>query len=155
MKKIALISIALLLMFSLSSAMAQYDKRGGSNLTPKQQDIKKLMDMTGSGGLGKQVMEQMTGSYKSIMPNVPDHVWNDLLSEFNPNELVAMLIPVYDKHFTHADIKALIAFYESPIGQKYIKTLPMISAESMLLGQKWGEDFAKRFVKKMAEKGYK
>jgi hypothetical protein len=31
------------------------------------------------------------------------------------------------------------AFYESPTGQKILSTLPQVMAESMKIGQEWGE----------------
>ena len=40
-------------------------------------------------------------------------------------------IPVYQKHFTKADIDSLIAFYASPTGQKVLREMPGITAEAM------------------------
>jgi hypothetical protein len=34
------------------------------------------------------------------------------------------------RHLTHADVRAIIDFYTSEAGQKYLKELPIISAES-------------------------
>lgn len=43
--------------------------------------------------------------------------------------LEIVLLEVYDKYFTEAEVKDLIAFYKTPTGQKIIKILPQISAE--------------------------
>lgn len=37
--------------------------------------------------------------------------------------------PVYAKHFTDEDLRAMIAFYRTPTGQKTIKELPQIMSE--------------------------
>ena len=50
------------------------------------------------------------------------------------------MIPIYDKYFTHNDIRSLIRFYDSPIGRKFIKMQPYILTESMQAGTKWSED---------------
>jgi hypothetical protein len=41
------------------------------------------------------------------------------------------MVPVYQKHLTKGDIDGLVAFYSSPTGQKMLKELPEIMAESM------------------------
>ena len=41
------------------------------------------------------------------------------------------MVPVYQKHFTKGDIDALVTFYGTTTGQKVLRELPAISAESM------------------------
>ncbi|NEW84922.1 MAG: DUF2059 domain-containing protein, partial [Mariniphaga sp.] len=48
------------------------------------------------------------------------------------------LIPVYKKHFTQDDVKAIIAFYESPAGNKLAEKTPLIAVEAMQSSQAWG-----------------
>jgi hypothetical protein len=43
--------------------------------------------------------------------------------------LEVVTVEVYNKYFTEAEVKDLIAFYKTPTGQKFIKILPQISAE--------------------------
>jgi len=45
------------------------------------------------------------------------------------DETVQAEIPIYQRHFTKRDIDALIAFYSTPIGKKYINESPSIDAE--------------------------
>ena len=49
------------------------------------------------------------------------------------------LYPVYDKYFTHQEIKELMAFYETPSGKKAILVLPTVINEAMGIGQGWGQ----------------
>ena len=42
-------------------------------------------------------------------------------------------------------------FYESPVGQKVLGTLPQITQESMKIGQKWGEDVGRRVQRELEE----
>ena len=37
-----------------------------------------------------------------------------------------LLVPIYDKHWTDEDVKGLILFYETPLGQKMITVLPQV-----------------------------
>jgi hypothetical protein len=45
--------------------------------------------------------------------------------------LEIVMLEVYGKYFTEAEVKDLIAFYNTPTGQKFIKILPQISAEAL------------------------
>jgi len=47
------------------------------------------------------------------------------------DEILDALVPVYQKHLTKGDVDALVAFYSTPTGQKLIKEMPQILAESM------------------------
>lgn len=115
----------------------------------KQKDIRKLLQITGSGELGTQVMNQMIGSMKKAMPNVPDKFWNDFMKEVHTSELVDLIVPIYDRNLTHDDVKQLIKFYESPTGRKFVGVLPKITQESMAVGEKWGRDLAQRVIQKL------
>ena len=50
---------------------------------------------------------------------------------FPIDELNAAMLPVYQRHYTHSDIQALLDFYKSPVGQKFVKETPLILADSM------------------------
>jgi hypothetical protein len=41
------------------------------------------------------------------------------------------MIPVYQKHLSRADVDAMNTFYSSPTGQKLLKEMPAMTAESM------------------------
>lgn len=115
----------------------------------KQKDIRKLLKMTGSGELGTQVMTQMIGSMKKMMPNVPEKFWTDFMKEVHTDELVDLIVPIYDRNLTHEDVKELIKFYDSPTGKKFVAVLPKITQESMVVGEKWGRELAQRMLQKL------
>src|SRR5436309_84138 len=117
--------------------------------TQKQKDIRKLLKITGSGELGTQVMSQMVGSMKKAMPQVPDKFWGDFMKEVRTDELIDLIVPVYDRNLAQEDIKELIRFYESPTGKKFVSVLPKITQESMVVGEKWGRELAERVIKKL------
>ncbi len=72
----------------------------------------------------KQLFDQSMGSYVKRM--------KVKIGEVMPlNELIEnVYYPAFSKHFTIAEIKELIAFYESPIGQKFTATTPTVMQES-------------------------
>lgn len=53
------------------------------------------------------------------------------MRNFPIDELLDVMKPVYQKHFTKGDIDTLIAFYSTPTGQKVLKEMPAISSEAL------------------------
>jgi hypothetical protein len=47
------------------------------------------------------------------------------------NDLIQDLVPVYQRHLTRSDVRALIAFYSSAPGQKILREQPAMIQESM------------------------
>jgi hypothetical protein len=56
---------------------------------------------------------------------------DEMLNSFPWDDFLDSMIPVYQKHLTKGDIEALVTFYGSPTGQKMLRELPTITAESM------------------------
>jgi hypothetical protein len=120
----------------------------------KRADIRRLLELTGATKLGMQMMNQSLTSMRRAMPNVPKEFWEEFQASIDPNDLTELAVPAYEKHLTHADIKELIKFYESPIGKKMITVQPLIVADTMAAGQKWGRAMGMKVAKQLQEKGY-
>ena len=117
-------------------------------------DIRRLLEITGSAALGKQALDQMLVSLRPMAPQLPESFWTELAAEIDANQLVELTVPIYAKHLTHDDVKGLIAFYESPVGQKMTAVQPAINAEAMAAGQLWGQEVGARVMAKiMAQQG--
>ena len=137
---------------------AQQPTQGKTGVQPanaeKVRDIRRLLDLTGAGNLGGQVMDQLLGSFKQSNPAVPARFWDDLRGELDAGQLTELVVPIYDRHLSHDDVRQVIAFYESPAGRKLISVQPQIVAESMKAGQDWGRAAAERILRRMKEQGY-
>lgn len=120
--------------------------------TSKSQKINQLLEITGSGKLGIQVMNQMMSSFKTSYSKVNEQFWEDFKNEIKAEDLENMIIPIYDKYYTESDIDQLIAFYNSPIGKKMIATMPQVMQESMIAGQAWGKQISEKIQAKLKEK---
>ena len=60
-----------------------------------------------------------------------DRESEDLIKNFPVDAMLSDMIPVYQRHFTKSEIDALIAFYSSPPGQKFLHEMPAVTAETM------------------------
>lgn len=56
---------------------------------------------------------------------------DDMLKDMPWDEMIQAMAPAYQKHMTKGDLDAIVAFYSSPTGQKLLREMPAITAESM------------------------
>jgi uncharacterized protein len=59
---------------------------------------------------------------------------------------------VYAQHFTADDMKAMIAFYTSPVGTRFLAATPDIAKQSMAIGQAWGEQSGRAALTRVLSK---
>ena len=119
--------------------------------------LKNMFEVSGSEETYKTVIRQMVSMFKTQFANVPEEHWNELENEFlqtSLDDLVDMLVPVYSKHLTLEDLQEIIEFYHTPTGKKYAEKTPLITQESMQIGQQWGMQIGQDFQSKLKEKGY-
>lgn len=123
------------------------------NTPAKKEDIQKLIKMTGQCELAGMMLDQMIKTFKQTMPQVPENFWTDFKSEMKDNSLSELYITIYEKNMTHADIKELIKFYETPAGKRYIQAMPAMTKESMEAGEVWGRQIAQKIIMKLQSSG--
>ncbi|MDP5029121.1 MAG: DUF2059 domain-containing protein [Paraglaciecola sp.] len=136
MKKICMALVGLSLAFA---SVAQPAKKAS---------IEQLMQLTGAGDLSAQMMNQMLPAMQQMIPDAPPTFWDTFKQELDANELMKMIIPVYQKHLSEEDIQAILAFYSTPAGKKLISAQPAIMQESMMIGQQWGQQVFMRAKQK-------
>ncbi|HEY6305923.1 MAG TPA: DUF2059 domain-containing protein [Candidatus Angelobacter sp.] len=81
------------------------------------------------------------GAAQTFSDKVPDptpaqlksvnFVVDDVFKDLSLDDLIQDLVPVYQRHLTRSDVRALIAFYSSPPGQKILHEQPAMIKESM------------------------
>jgi hypothetical protein len=115
----------------------------------KEADIRRLMDLAGTGLLVTQVMDGMEKDIKPLMMNaLPPGEYREKLvdlffAKFHakavPQQLLDLAVPEYDKYYTHEEIKGPIQFYGTPLGQKLVSVQPKMTGALQDAGRKWGE----------------
>jgi hypothetical protein len=115
-------------------------------------DIEKLLQVTNSAQIGSQaasiVAAQVLGSLRKSQPAIPDRaleVAQQVLdAEFarafvGPDSLTDRMVSIYAQHFTHDDVRGLLAFYGTDLGKKTIALMPVVFQEGAAAGQQWVE----------------
>ena len=101
-------------------------------------DIVKMQQLNGASDA---MFSQIVMQFKSIKPGVTEEQWAAVKKDVFDVEVAELnkeLIPVYKKYFTQDEVKAIIAFYETPVGKKLAEKTPLITVESMQSAQAWG-----------------
>ncbi len=117
-----------------------------------KESVLELMEITGAAKIGKMFTDQLKPMFRQAAKNVPDAEFDALFSEMNPEEILELTIPVYQKHFTESDVQALLKFYRTPVGQKFVRLTPTVTKEAMAIGEKWGRQKAVEVLKKLKAK---
>lgn len=66
-------------------------------------------------------------------------------------ELVNELVDIYAQNFTITDLRALRAFYATPLGQKLLRVQPQAQAQGMQAGLAWGQRVFQESVDRHAD----
>jgi uncharacterized protein len=115
---------------------------------------RRLLELTGAGKLGMQMLDGLIATWKETLPGVPTEFWDAFRAKVKADDLVEMLIPVYEKHLTSDDLDALIQFFSSPAGRRYVEKQSPILADSMKIGQAWGARLADEVMDELKKEGY-
>ena len=114
--------------------------------TEYYRDYLKFLKVSGAEASQKLMVQQMFDQIKKAAPGKisADRIEQQMVDELSL--LNEQLFPVYKKHLTHQDLKAIIAFYETPIGKKLVQSQPAILKDSFSIGAAWGQGVAQRVM---------
>ena len=156
--KITLIAVTILLLAGERKAQAQTN-----NLTKptremeiieanqKHDDTKKLIEILGLQNNAKTIFPKIINELKPQFPQVPNKFWDEFQSESNLQKCMDFYVRAYETHFTHEEIKGMIQFYSTPLGQKIVSTMPKVMQESMDMGKKMGVALKEQVEKQTSE----
>ena len=143
MKRIVRVTVVFL-MIALPSLAQVADSTSAAPVT--RDDILKLFDTMHirdqmrlvMDSVAKQQREMIREGLKKRAPQMTEHdlarldqFTSDILKDFPVDGMLDDMIPVYQKHLNKADVDAMNAFYQSPTGQKMLREMPAMTAESM------------------------
>jgi uncharacterized protein len=77
----------------------------------------------------------------------------DLEKQFEPrsDELLDAAARIYASHFTEAELKQILAWDQSPVGQKMLVEEPKAFDEALAHAGEWGQNFSDEVIARMRE----
>jgi len=144
-------------------ALSWINANAAEELTPaKREDIKRLLQATGAmqvaQTMSQAVVGQMSETIKKARPDIPPQMLDVMSEEVNKTiseemttkgGFVDLMVALYNKYYTHDDIKGLLAFFQSPLGRKASSLAPVMSREGLVIGQRWGESLAPKIEQRV------
>ena len=108
--------------------------------------------------------KQITELIASLVPNAKPADLEEIKQIMNqvfarmPAEFVKLSVPLYQENLTGEEVRGLIRFYKTPIGQSVITKLPRLTQRGQQIGALLGEKLAKEAFensrKRLRAKGY-
>lgn len=98
-------------------------------------------------------MDQFIAAFRQVAPNVPQEFWEKYKQRVNFDELVELVVPIYDKYFTEEDIKVMLDYYNTPTGRKVTATTTQMTKEKMTVMQAWGRKLGTEIERELRQKG--
>ncbi len=127
----------------------------------KEADIRSLMELVGARDATQDFATHGADQLReNLLSSVPTNdrgqqfvnaFIDGYKAKFNADEATAQLVTIYDQHFTQDEIKGLLQFYGSPLGQRFAAEMPKINGEM----QAANRAFSTRIAKEVLQDLYK
>jgi hypothetical protein len=88
--------------------------------------VRKQMRTSAEDQFREKILKPSPEQLKAIQGIV-----DDAFGAISVDDMIKDVVPVYQKHLTRSDVRALVAFYSSPPGQKILREQPAMIRESM------------------------
>src|SRR6202521_2581925 len=119
----------------------------------KEADIRSLMELVGARDALQDFAAHGADQLReNLLATVPSNERGQQFvnafvdgykAKFNPDDATAQLVTIYDRHFTQDEIKGLLQFYGSPLGQKVAPVMHRITAEMQAANRTFSTRIAK------------
>jgi hypothetical protein len=123
----------------------------------KRRDIIRLIELTKAADTGELIIRQLRSELSQSLASEPEELRERIIkihleefgAEFSRAKMTEALVPLYDMHMSAEDVKALIKFYESPLGRRTVDAAQAIMLESNEDTTKRGREAFERAMKRV------
>jgi uncharacterized protein len=143
-----------------ASAAAQSEAPAEKIDPAKDAAIRHLIELTEVSKLGDNISSAMVVRVREVMGRaIPADQLGKFMDEFTPkytasaptSAVTDAIVPIYAKHFSMEDVQALTKFYETPLGQRVVKSMPDVAEESQAAGARLDQKAAIATLRSMSE----
>lgn len=113
--------------------------------------LEQLMALTGVLDHGPASIARVIADLRAKYPDVPPALWDNYAARINDHSaLVHTYAPIYRRHISGADTQALLAFFQCPLGKRYVAALAEIAKETDATVQSWAVSIANDLLREEA-----
>src|ERR1051326_7889744 len=136
----------LILSLGLASFLSLVAQQNPADAPATQADVERYLEATHMREMMGQMIDAMAKpldkmiheqylEHKDVLPRDYEarvtRMMHEMLGQMPWEQIIQATMPAYQKHFTKSDIEALTAFYSTPTGQKILREMPGLMADSM------------------------
>lgn len=117
--------------------------------------IRQILDATHAADQLLTAMEASVAAQRTGNPQIPAAFWDRFLTRARERrgEFIDSLVPLYSRSFEVAELRGLLQFYRSALGQRLLQIQPELMGQSMQLGQRWGARLGAEVGQELAAEG--
>jgi hypothetical protein len=137
-----------------AKAQEQASKSAPKMDPAKEAAIRKLFEVQGTKKSMEQVISEMSANMKPTLSKMlPPGEYQDKLiplffekfqNKLKTDDLLDLIVPIYDKHLSKEDIDGLVQFYQTPLGKKMTSVLPQVLVESQTAAMNMGQELGRK-----------
>ena len=111
-------------------------------------DIKQLLLLEGYNEVVVLIKTYAIRNIQKNSPTVPPDFWDIFYKQAREDvdDFIDQFIPFYDKNFSHAEIKEMILFNQTPIGRKISRLSPSLTTETTRICEEWGQALQENII---------
>jgi hypothetical protein len=123
--------------------------------TEKTAVIRQILVVTHAADQVVGALEVTVPAQRASNPRIPAVFWDRFLAQARERraEFLDSLVPLYSRTYDVTELKALLQFYQSPLGQRVLDTQPELMRESAQIGQRWGARIGAEIGRQLAAEG--
>jgi len=129
--------------------------------TTTEADIRQLMDLLGTKAVVTRLMSNMEDNMRPLLlRSFPPGEYRERLVELffekfhtkvSADAALDLTIPIYAHYLTDDEVKQLIQFYHTPLGQKWISVQPHVEAGVQPKARAWGEQMGREAMREVLQ----
>jgi uncharacterized protein len=126
----------------------------------KDAAIRHLLDITEESKMGEKMGNYISGQVRQGMSRAlpPDRLqkfMETFTQKYNAaapaSAVTDVQVTIYARHFSMDDVKTLVQFYETPVGQRVVKAMPQISRETESASREIDQQAALTVLREMSD----
>jgi hypothetical protein len=132
--------------FMLLAIAASAETAAPAESVPTKQEVLQILEVMQikarvslmMQGVGTQARLSAEQSLKEKIPDATpqelakvDEAADAMIKQLPINEMMAAMVPIYQKHLTKSDLQGMKVFFSSRVGQKLLREQPAMMSEAM------------------------
>lgn len=116
----------------------------------KERKVRELLALTSGPDMGDRLIAMLVERFKRV-PKLPAGYIAKFKELARPEELLDLVTEVHAKYVDEADLDAIIQFFRTEAGKRWIAAQPKIMRETQTIQAQWGQALNKKVLQALGQ----